>query len=301
MELPAMEPVIRPPYPDDRAEWTRMRAALWPENPAETHAEEIAAFLTGNLTGWLAGLHAVAVFVAARPGGGLCGFVEASLRPMADDCATHPVGYVEGWFVDPDMRQKGVGRALVASAEAWAATQGCREMASDARLSNSISIAAHKALGFEEEPPSVHLRKWLPTTAAQVQARSRPEHKLTLAPLEGAYAVCRLDAHAPLPAWAAGAPFVSIARTADELSVVCREKVVPEGVRREQGWRCLRVAGTLDFSLVGVLASLLDPLAAAGVGVFVVSTFDTDYLLVKQMDFHRAKAVLQGAGHAVGG
>jgi aminoglycoside 6'-N-acetyltransferase I len=144
-----------------------MRAALWPENTAESHAEEIAAFLTGNLTGWLAGLQAVAVFVAVRQGGGLCGFLEASVRPLADGCTTHPVGYVEGWYVDPDVRQSGVGRKLVEAAEAWACSRGCREMASDARLANVVSIAAHKALGFHDEPPSVRFRKWLPGAAGK--------------------------------------------------------------------------------------------------------------------------------------
>jgi aminoglycoside 6'-N-acetyltransferase I len=137
-----MEIVVRHPQAEDRAEWTRMRLALWPESSAASHAEEIAAFLTGNLTGWLAGLHAVAAFVADRPGGGLCGFLEASVRPMADGCTTHPVGYIEGWFVDPDLRQRGVGRTLVKAAEEWASLQGCREMASDAHLVNAISIAA---------------------------------------------------------------------------------------------------------------------------------------------------------------
>jgi len=92
---------------------------------------------------------------------------------------------------------------------------------------------------------------------------------------------------------------MSLTRTAGELSLVYCEEAVPDGVRCEQGWRCLRVAGTLDFSLVGVLASLLGPLADAGLSVFVVSTFDTDYLLVKQTDFQRTVDVLRRAGHAV--
>ena len=105
LERSAMEIVVRRPRAEDRDEWTRMRVALWPESSAESHAEEVTAFLTGNLAGWLAGLHAVAAFVAERPGGGLCGFVEASVRPMAEGCTTHPVGYVEGWYVDPDVRR----------------------------------------------------------------------------------------------------------------------------------------------------------------------------------------------------
>jgi hypothetical protein len=122
---------------------------------------------------------------------------------------------------------------------------------------------------------------------------------LTLVPLDGTFAVCRLATDAPLPGWVGGGPLVSITRTADELSVVCRQETVPEGVRCERGWRCLRVAATLDFSLVGVLASLLGPLADAGVSVFVVSTFDTDYLLVKEPAFQQAEEVLSRAGHAL--
>lgn len=158
-----MEIVVRKPNPADLLEWSRMRAALWPETSAKGHAEETAAFLSGDLAGWLAGLKAVAVFVAARPGGGLCGFVEASVRHMADGCTTQPVGYVEGWFVDPDVRRRGVGRRLVEAAQAWAASRGCREMASDAYLDNAASIAAHKALGFADEAPTVRFRKWLPS------------------------------------------------------------------------------------------------------------------------------------------
>jgi hypothetical protein len=122
---------------------------------------------------------------------------------------------------------------------------------------------------------------------------------LRLVPLEGTFAVCRLAPDAPVPAWAVGGPFVSVTRTGEELSVVCRREAVPDGVRCERGWRSLRVAGQLDFSLVGGLSSLLGPLADAGVSVFVVSTFDTDYLLVKASDFERAVDVLRRAGHAV--
>jgi len=123
-------------------------------------------------------------------------------------------------------------------------------------------------------------------------------HHLTLDLLRGTFAVCRLAPDARVPAWVAGGPFVSITRTADELSVVCRQEAVPEGVRCERGWRCLRVAGILDSSLVGVLASLVGPLTEAAVSVFVVSSFDTDYLLVKQENLQRAVAVLRRAGHA---
>lgn len=124
-------------------------------------------------------------------------------------------------------------------------------------------------------------------------------HRLTLDLLEGTFAVCRMAADAPVPGWAVGGPFVSITRTADELSVVCRQEAVPEDVRCERGWRCLRVAGTLDLSLVGVLASLLGPLAEAGVSVVAASTFDTDYLLFPGQDFRRAVEVLRRAGYTL--
>jgi hypothetical protein len=124
----------------------------------------------------------------------------------------------------------------------------------------------------------------------------------TLVSLDGLFAVCRLAAETPLPAWAAGGPagsFVSVTRTADELSIVCRQELVPDDIRCERGWRALRVAGTLDFTLVGVLASLLVPLAEAGVAVFVMSTFDTDYLLVKEDRLDAAVEVVRREGHSV--
>jgi hypothetical protein len=128
-----------------------------------------------------------------------------------------------------------------------------------------------------------------------------PDRPLTLVVLPGTFAVCRLGAGAAPPDWASAGSFFSATRTADELSVVCPEGVVPEGTRCERGWRCLRVAGTLDFSLVGVLASLTAPLAEAGVGVFAVSTFDTDYLLVRGADLGRSAEALRAAGHSVQG
>jgi hypothetical protein len=123
-------------------------------------------------------------------------------------------------------------------------------------------------------------------------------HRLLLNVLPESYAVCRLAAGEPFPAWAAGG-FVSLTRTTDELSVVCRQGLPPEGVRREEGWRLLRVSGPLDFSLIGVLASLLAPLAEAGVGVLAISTFDTDHLLVREEGLGRAVQALRHAGHQV--
>lgn len=122
---------------------------------------------------------------------------------------------------------------------------------------------------------------------------------LTLQVLSETYAVCRLEPNAAIPRWARGGGFFSITRTPDELSIVCSEAYVPQGIMVERRWRVLRVHGTLDFSLVGILASLTAPLAQAGVSIFALSTYDTDYLLVKVEAFEQAIATLQEAGHLI--
>jgi uncharacterized protein len=125
---------------------------------------------------------------------------------------------------------------------------------------------------------------------------SRP---LTLELLPDVFAICRLGADAPLPAWAARGPLLSITRTYEELSIVCIEQGVPEGVQKEGNWKCFRVAGTLAFSQVGILASLVTPLAEAGISAFAVSTFDTDYMLVRVEMLDTAATALGRAGHDV--
>lgn len=122
---------------------------------------------------------------------------------------------------------------------------------------------------------------------------------LTLEQVAGTFAVCRLAAEEPLPAWATGGPFVSVTRTDAELSVVCAEDALPAGVRSERGWRCLRVRGPLGFGMTGILASIALPLAGSGVSIFVVSTYDTDYLLVQERDLERARDALERAGHSL--
>jgi len=126
------------------------------------------------------------------------------------------------------------------------------------------------------------------------------EHRaLTLELVAGSYAVCRLGASDPLPAWTGEGPFVSVTRTDAELSVVCPQEAVPAAVLAEAGWRCLRVLGPLGFGLTGVLASLSGPLASSGVSIFVVSTYETDYLMVQERDLERAVDALTRAGHRV--
>lgn len=121
---------------------------------------------------------------------------------------------------------------------------------------------------------------------------------LRLRILGGRYAVARLAADEAVPGWASGA-FVSVTRTEEELSIVCSEESVPLTVRAERGWRCLAVAGPVPFDAVGVAASMARPLAAAGISLFLVSTFDTDYVLVKEDALPRAVEALGAAGHAV--
>ncbi len=124
-------------------------------------------------------------------------------------------------------------------------------------------------------------------------------HRLELLILDERLAICRLGPREIVPSWAARGGFFSITRTHDELSVVCPEEAVPADVRAEKDWRCFRVAGSMDFSMVGVLASLTTPLAEAKVGIFAISTFDTDYLLVKEDDLNGAIEALVAYGHVV--
>jgi len=125
----------------DKAEWLRLRCALWPEAGREELACELAA--------WLARPDAC-VLVAPRPGGGLAGFAEIGARSHADGCETSPLAYLEGWYVDPDRRGQGLGRTLLRAAEDWARARGYREFASDVELDNAVSQRAHQALGFTE-------------------------------------------------------------------------------------------------------------------------------------------------------
>jgi aminoglycoside 6'-N-acetyltransferase I len=144
---------IRPIQLRDKSEWLRMRAALWPESP-EDHEPEILQFFTHQSP-------IAAVFVADRSDGRLGGFLECGPRAYAEGCLTSPVGYIEGWWVDPDVRGQGVGALLVASAEDWARSQGYTEMASDADLHNEASQRAHRALGYDETQRVVCYRKQL--------------------------------------------------------------------------------------------------------------------------------------------
>ena len=143
---------IREYQPADRAEWARMRTALWAD---QTSAE---------MDEWLARPDAV-VIVADAGAGQLRGFAEVGERSVADSCETSPVAYLEGWWVDAEARQQGVGAMLIAAAEAWAMARGLSEFASDTTLDNVDSQAAHIRLGFVEVERAVLYRKVLRTAS----------------------------------------------------------------------------------------------------------------------------------------
>ena len=132
----------------ERAAYQRLRLALWPDC---SDADNDSWFARDDAE----------TFVAVRPDGSLCGFVEVGSRPYAEDCETSPVGYIEGWYVEPDARKTGVGRGLLQAAERWARGKGYTEMASDALLENTVSHAAHRRCGYEETERLVMFRKSL--------------------------------------------------------------------------------------------------------------------------------------------
>jgi hypothetical protein len=112
--------------------------------------------------------------------------------------------------------------------------------------------------------------------------------------------ICRLAPVAELPAWTMSGPFWSITRTREELSIVVEKECVPAGVRAEGAWRALKIAGPIPLSAVTILASVADPLARAGLNLFAISTFDTDYVLVTADRLEDARLALSDAGHVVG-
>lgn len=125
---------------------------------------------------------------------------------------------------------------------------------------------------------------------------------MDLSVLPGRFAICRLPPDREVPQWALGnRTFVSVTYTADELSIVCPDNSVPEDEKSETGWVAIKVQGPLDFSLTGILAALAAPLAESGISIFAISTYDTDYLMVKEGNLMPAKEVLEKKGHLIQG
>ena len=135
---------VRNARPNDAASWLRMRLALWPDGTEGEHREEIERFFAGKAR------EPSAVLLAENVAGDAIGFAELSIRAYAEGCQTDRVAFLEGWYVVPEARGHDVGRALVAAAEDWGRSEGCREFGSDAEADNEESAAAHRALGFTE-------------------------------------------------------------------------------------------------------------------------------------------------------
>lgn len=118
------------------------------------------------------------------------------------------------------------------------------------------------------------------------------EKVLTMKLLKGKYGVCRLDKNELIPGWAQIGDFFSITKTTDELSIVCDEDSIPNNIKCEKDWKILKIEGPLDFSLIGILSSISSILANKGISIFAVSTYDTDYILIKSKDIDKAVNVL---------
>jgi len=125
------------------------------------------------------------------------------------------------------------------------------------------------------------------------------EKILTMKLLKEKYGVCRLDKTELIPEWAKESEFFSITKTLDELSIVCSQGGIPSSVKCEKDWKILKVEGPLDFSLVGILSSISNVLAQQEISIFAISTFDTDYILVKDKDIDNAIGSLCIAGYEV--
>jgi len=117
--------------------------------------------------------------------------------------------------------------------------------------------------------------------------------------LRGKYGVCRLDKIDSIPGWAENSDFLSITRALDELSIVVAEESIPNDIRCEKDWRILKIEGQLDFSLIGILASISTILARNRISIFAISTYDTDYILVKNKDIDNAIGVLVNEGYEI--
>ncbi len=144
---------IRPLSENDLGEWLRLRQSLWDESSEDDHRGEMVDIIEHTDSQFVA--------VAEIGGGRLVGFLEASIRSHVEDCETENVGYLEGWYVDEEYRQAGIGSRLVSFAEQWARQKGCTEMASDAEIDNLVSQRAHDRLGYNETSRLVHLKKEL--------------------------------------------------------------------------------------------------------------------------------------------
>jgi aminoglycoside 6'-N-acetyltransferase I len=163
---------IRAYRDEDWSEWLRMSHALFPDEPVEELAQGMRTVRAQD---------DYEVFVIDRSNGALAGYVEVGTRSYADGCNTTPVAYIEAWYVDPDVRRVGLGRALLTAAEDWARSRGYQEMVSDALLENYVSHSAHERSGYQEVGRIVQYRKRLsdPATTSPSQQTRFPAEPST--------------------------------------------------------------------------------------------------------------------------
>ncbi len=125
--------------------------------------------------------------------------------------------------------------------------------------------------------------------------------RLNLTVLPNTLGICRLEPSKIAPAWALQSPFFSISRTAEELSIICEAQLIPGDIISDTGWRVIKLEGPFDFSLIGIMLSVTTPLAEAGVSILAFSTYDTDYILVKEANLANTINALTNAGHVIRG
>lgn len=151
---------VRPAVRADSSSWLAMRSALWPESAVQSHAKDIRAYFDGTVH------EPLQVLMAVDDEGKVIGLAELSIRNYAEGCETNRVAYLEGWYVEPHSRRRGIGAALLKAAEDWGVAQGCTEFASDSQLDNDVSARAHHALGFQESATIRCFRKSIPRERA---------------------------------------------------------------------------------------------------------------------------------------
>jgi aminoglycoside 6'-N-acetyltransferase I len=180
---------VRPVTRADAAAWLRLRCALWPEGSAREHRRDIDRYFAGHRR------EPKAALIAVDADGSPLGFVELSIRNIVDSCETDRVAYLEGWYVVPDARRRGVGAALTVAAEQWGLQQGCTEFGSDSLVDNRVSRAAHLALGFEETGVVRNYRKDLVrrSTVARNARGQRVTKKKTTASRAGLSPAAKRD------------------------------------------------------------------------------------------------------------
>jgi putative acetyltransferase len=298
-----MTPTVRPETPADRE-------AVYRVNRLAFGQDEEAALVDALRSGYSR------VSLVAEVDGVVVGHILFSDLPILTDSGIVSALALAPMAVLPEYQRRGIGSALIRAGLAACGEAGHRIVVvlghADfyPRFGFSAKLAESLVSPFSGRD-SWMAAELVPGALAGVRGRVQyappfgippdapPTHRLRLLGVSGSFAVCKLPGGSAIPAWVTAGNLFSITRTPDELSIVCDETAVPAGVVCERGWRCLRVAGAMPFTLVGVLASLTAPLTTASVGVFVVSTFDTDYLLVKAGDFEKAVTALRAVGHTV--